>query len=102
MADRYKDIPIFKTDEGKKFFSNPIYPNIPPTADDIYIQTRQGDRFDLLAEKYYNDSSLWWVISSANPGAGSGTLFPTTGIQLRIPSSKTEAIALFNSINENR
>ena len=102
MKSRYKNITVLRTDEGKKYYSNPIYPDVPPTAEDIYIQTRQGDRYDLLAKKYYKDSSLWWVIASANPGARSDTLFPPVGIQLRIPASKLDAIERYNQTNQNR
>ncbi len=102
MPDRYKNIPVFITEEGKRYVTNPIYPFIPPSANDIYILTRQGDRFDLLAEKYYNDASLWWILCSANPEISSGTLFPKTGRQLRIPANKNEAIRLYNRVNEKR
>ena len=25
-----------------------------------------GDRLDTIAQKYYNDSTLWWIIAIAN------------------------------------
>ena len=48
-------------------FNSPKYPNIPLQFSDNYVITTIGDRFDLLAQQYYNDSSLWWIISIANP-----------------------------------
>ena len=35
-------------------------------------QLREGDRLDLLARHYYNDSRLWWRILDANPELGFG------------------------------
>jgi len=28
---------------------------------------KQGDRLDLLANRFYRDSRLWWLIAEANP-----------------------------------
>jgi hypothetical protein len=62
-----------------------------------------------LAQQYYKDSSLWWVISIANTGnAGAGTLtgLPQStlvipeGIQIRIPSNYTSIIEDFKTINK--
>jgi hypothetical protein len=50
----------------------------------VYIV--QGDRYDKMAQIYYNDSSLWWIIPSANPNLGFDTLYPTIGAQARIPN----------------
>jgi phage tail protein X len=75
---------------------------------DIYVYTTQGDRFDILAQQYYQNSSLWWVISIANTGnAGAGTLVSLPqnsliipeGIQIRIPSNYANIIRNFNAIN---
>ena len=43
-----------------------IYHKIPETTEDIVVRTVFGDRFDLLAEKYYGDASLWWYLAKAN------------------------------------
>ena len=51
----------------KPYYVNEIYPLIPASDSDIYIMTRNGDRLDLLAEEYYDNSNLYWVIASANP-----------------------------------
>jgi hypothetical protein len=42
------------------------YPQIPLSINDTYVFAEEGDRFDVLAQQYYGDSSLWWVISLAN------------------------------------
>jgi hypothetical protein len=84
---RYNGIPIFlATDDPKRRFINVKYPSIPLGVDDIYAYAARGDRYDLIASNYYSDSSLWWVISRANPSQPSDSLYPIVGTQIRIPS----------------
>tara|TARA_E500000318_G_C3562576_1_gene214143 strand:- start:227 stop:526 length:300 start_codon:yes stop_codon:yes gene_type:complete len=97
---RYSDIKI-NTTGGRKFVSNPIYPNIPVSPDDTYIITTAGDRYDTLANTFYGDSNLWWIIASSNTSNRS-TLFPTPGTQLRIPSNINLALDEYDRINANR
>ncbi len=75
------------------------YPEIPLSVNDIYVYTSQGDRYDLLALNYYGDSSLWWVIATANPNVGLGTLVIPEGVQIRIPGNYTNTVEEFNFIN---
>ena len=63
---RYYNSDILKTSDGKPYYRGKQYPNIPLSADDIYVITTIGDRLDLLAYTYYKDTALWWVISMAN------------------------------------
>jgi nucleoid-associated protein YgaU len=49
---------------------------------------RSGERLDLLARHYYNDSRLWWRIVDANPGflyGGDMTLEAYVGQVIVIP-----------------
>ena len=64
--NRYARIPQTKIN-GKVVYTTVRYPEIPLSADDIYVYTQQGDRFDVLAQDFYQDSSLWWVIAIGNP-----------------------------------
>jgi phage tail protein X len=105
--NRYQNIPKTKID-GKLVYQTSRYPEVPLSENDIYVYTTQGDRFDILAQQYYKDSSLWWVISIANTGnAGAGTLvsLPQStlvipeGIQIRIPSNYVNVIRNFTAIN---
>jgi len=82
---RYSRTNIIKNAEGKRYYNSKIYPEIPRSNNDLYVITAFGDRYDLLANRYYKNSSLWWVISSANPEY-IGSLYPPIGIQLRIPA----------------
>jgi hypothetical protein len=96
--NRYSNIPITKI-QGKQAYKTVRYPEIPLTTEDIYVYTEQGDRFDVLAQNFYQDSSLWWVIASANPQVTFGSLIVPYGIQLRIPAYPATVIGVYNSIN---
>ena len=101
MPDRYSNIKEFKTDRGVRYKTNAIYPNIPLSDTDIYILATGGDRYDTLAQQFYNDSSLWWVIASANNFNKDGMIV-RPGVQLRIPVDGQGVKALYESLNENR
>lgn len=99
--NRYINIDRVTSEEGKQYRSNPIYPSIPPSAEDFYILSSVGDRYDTLALKFYGDPRLWWIIASAN-NFNKASLVVEPGIQLRIPSNSTQAIEQFNSLNSTR
>ena len=107
MINRYQKIPKTKIN-GKEAYVTSRYPEVLLSENDIYVYTTQGDRFDILAQQYYKNSSLWWVISIANTGnAGAGTLpvLPQNtlvipeGVQIRIPNNPLEVYNVFNQIN---
>ena len=81
-------------------YSTVRYPEVPRTFNDIYVYTSDGDRFDTLAQQYYGDSSLWWIISIANGTLTQNSLTPPVGSQIRIPSNPTPILAEFNRINK--
>lgn len=85
-----------------QYYPNIKYPEITLDFSDIYVYTNRGDRYDLLANNYYGDSSLWWVISRANPNFTQDSLIPPLGSQIRIPnktriSNIIEAFEIINS-----
>ena len=98
--NRYRNIPIIRSTTGKQMYATSRYPEIPLSSDDIYVYTTQGDRYDILALQYYTNSSLWWVIVSANPNTGLNSLVIPEGIQIRIPSDYASVITQFNLINQ--
>ena len=81
---RYDNIQIIKKEGERKFTETVVYPVINPSINDIYIITKQGDRLDNLAFKYYEDSRLWWILARAN-NLGKGDMEIPIGTQLRIP-----------------
>lgn len=96
----YNSNSILSTTQGIKYYKAKKYPPIPPSESDIYVVTVQGDRLDLLANTYYKDPTLWWVISIANNNITFGSMFPEPGIQLRIPTDLTTVITLYNQENQ--
>jgi nucleoid-associated protein YgaU len=56
-----------------------------PRTGNLHYQVKQGDRLDLLANRFYRNSRLWWLIAEANPDC----LYPDDllkpGLQLVIP-----------------
>ena len=53
--------------DRKRYYTTIKYPEIPLSVDDFYVITTIGDRLDNLANQFYEDVNLWWVITSANP-----------------------------------
>lgn len=97
--NRLKPI-IKKTGARGQFYKYIKYPEVPLSFDDIYIITKIEDRLDLLAEQFYKDTSLWWIISIANPGlVKRDSFFVPGGVQLRIPANRQSIIENFNSLN---
>ena len=97
--NRYQNIP--KTKINKKLvYQTSRYPEVLLSPNDIYVYTTQGDRFDTLAQQYYSDSSLWWVISIANTDkVNQSTIVIPEGLQIRIPATYANVIQDFNIIN---
>ena len=83
-----------------RYYRDNKYPQVPLSSSDIYVITTAGDRFDLLAQQYYNDSSLWWIISTANETLPQNSLYITTGTQIRIPTNVSTIITNYNVINK--
>jgi hypothetical protein len=54
---------------------------------------------DILANKYYNDSSLWWIIAVAN-NLNDASLSIEPGIQMRIPSNVSKILNDLEKINK--
>lgn len=99
--ERYINSTTLKTNQDKPYYKQKYYPNIPPSESDVYVITTVGDRFDTLANSYYNDPKLWWVISVANNNATNG-LIPLPGTQLRIPTDLSAVLNLYNQFNKAR
>lgn len=104
MPSRYQSISIMKSDtgitstSGKTMYKPTYYPSIDASADDSYIIANATDRLDLIANDFYGDSTLWWVIAMVNNLEGD-SMFPPTGIQLRIPANISILLSKFNQSN---
>lgn len=96
MTSRYRNNETKKLADGRTVYKSRVYPNIPKSNQDIYIVTQAGDRLDTIANQFYNDSTLWWIIATANNihdapfGLSDGTI-------LRIPQDYQRIISEFEN-----
>ncbi len=99
MQSRYQNVPVAKLDlTGSLYYRTNVYPTVQPTDGDYYIVTTINDRLDLIAFDFYQDSSLWWVIASANSLPGD-SIYPPAGLQLRIPNDVKDVLTQYNLVN---
>lgn len=96
MSSRYKNSKIKKIGDGRVVHRPRIYPNIPFRDDDLYVATELGDRLDTLAYDFYDDSTYWWIIASANNIHGAKFAFEP-GTVLRIPQNFIEILRNFTT-----
>jgi hypothetical protein len=100
MPSRIFNKRIRRNHQGKRYLKALIYPEIPESIEDIYIITTSNDRLDLLANDFYNDSNLWWVISNANPNkVRRDSLRLEDNLEIRIPSNIEQIIINYENIN---
>lgn len=100
MSRYTSDIEIRHSGKPRQYKSN-IYPVIPKSISDIYLISNSGDRLDILAYKYYEDQTLWWVIATANGLGKSGIMVPP-GLQLRIPTNISQILEDYEDLQESR
>jgi nucleoid-associated protein YgaU len=101
--NRYENITILKTEyTDRPYYKGKFYPNVPLSESDVYVITTIGDRLDSLAYSYYNNATMWWVISMANNNVTRGSLFPIPGTQLRIPTDLNTVLNLYKQFNNVR
>jgi len=96
---RYESIKVQQSPEGKQYRITTIYPDTPISENDYYVITTAGDRYDTLADQFYNDHTLWWVIAAAN-NSQRASLIVEPGIQIRIPGNIDTIISNFNNANK--
>jgi hypothetical protein len=85
---------------GAEYYITNFYPEIPLDSNDIYVITDFGDRLDLLANQFYSDPTLYWVIASANPDeVRPDSLSVKGGIQLRIPVQLENILSNYETAN---
>ena len=98
--NRYSNTIIKRKENGDRVYSYTMYPRIPIKNSDVFITPTYGDRLDILANEYYQDPSLWWIIAQANGIKGFTALYTKNFRgELRIPTEIQDIINEFNSIN---
>ena len=95
---RYARTQVKMDKSGMRVYSTTYYPRILLNNNDKFVRTKDGDRLDTMAYRFYKDTSLWWIIAKANGIRGKISL--EIGKVIRIPSDITNIIEEFNSINE--
>ena len=95
---RYKNTQTKRDKDGKRYYRPTIVPNIPIKDSDIFVYPVYGDRFDIMAQRYYNDSNLWWIIAKANE-LSKGHISPNPEIKLRIPTEIDDILEAVNISN---
>ena len=93
---RYKNNRILRDRDGIRYYKPRIIPNIPIKDTDIFVYPIYGDRFDTMAQRYYENSNLWWIIAKANE-ISDGRISPDPLSKLRIP---TEIEDILQSISQ--
>lgn len=99
---RYQDIKVLRDSDvlkGVRFYATVKYPEIPLSPNDIYVLTNEGDRLDLLAQQYYGNVNLYWIISTANDNLQQNSLLLPPGSQIRIPQDLSSIISAFRNLN---
>ena len=95
---RYQTTKTKKSKEGFRTYTTTYYPNIPISDSDTFILAKEGSRLDSLANEYYGDTKLWWVLAKSNGIRGKIAL--TAGELIRIPGNISKIIDDFEAINE--
>ena len=100
MASRLRTLPV-RILNRKRTYRALKYPEIPLSIDDIYVITNDGDRLDLLANQFYQDVDMWWIIATANPGIVKRDTFNLKpGLEIRVPTDIQGIMQNFESLNK--
>tara|TARA_A100001391_G_scaffold18254_1_gene10195 strand:- start:1889 stop:2167 length:279 start_codon:yes stop_codon:yes gene_type:complete len=81
---RYRKEKILKDKNGIRYYKPTIVQNIPLQDTDRFIFPFDGDRLDIIAQRYYGDSNLWWIIAKANE-ISSGQIGLDPEKKIRVP-----------------
>lgn len=94
---RYNNNKIKIDKDGKRVYTSTYYPTMPLENSDDFIRVAERTRLDNLAQTYYGDSSLWWVIAKAN-GIKGKVILSSRDI-IRIPSNISKILEDFKKLN---
>ena len=95
---RYKGVKSKKDLNGNRIFSPSMVPNIPIKDTDVFLYPIFGDRLDTIAQRFYGDANLWWIIAKANE-IGKGQIGLDLEKKLRIPTEIGDIIDLVENNN---
>lgn len=91
-----------KVNLDKGVIKTPLkYPMIPLSMNDQYVTTIDGDRLDLIANQFYGDVRLWWIITQANPNTLRRDSYNVpAGLEIRIPMGINQILKNFKALNK--
>ena len=96
--NRYSYTKVKKDKNGVRRLKITRYPEILVRDTDTFHFARDFERFDWLAHKYYNDSTLWWIIAKANGYSHESR--PKVGDKIRIPRDINSILQEFHRLNK--
>jgi len=88
-------------DDGKRVFKTTIFRSLERRDSDEFIEVEEARRLDILAQEFYDDKDLWWVIAQTN-NLDSDSFFVEAGTRLRIPMNITRVFSQIERVNNNR
>ena len=83
---RYNNTIVRQDKNRERYLSTQELPIIPKQDTDILIIGKVGQTLPNLANQYYGDVNLWWVIARANPECFDGGIYLKVGTEYRIPT----------------
>tara|TARA_B100000900_G_C20466576_1_gene669550 strand:+ start:65 stop:367 length:303 start_codon:yes stop_codon:yes gene_type:complete len=95
---KYTEIQNDKVNK-KKVLTTTLYPDIESKDSDVIYYAKFDDSLMTLANKFYGDQTLWWIIARANNFQGR-TKF-TVGQKLVIPMDIGDVVKQLNKLNTN-
>ena len=95
---RYDNNTLLRDENGLQYLNRTEYPVIPVQDSDLLIIAKFGDSFINLAQTYYNDVNLWWIISRVN-NQNNGSIKLKPGQEYRIPTDISLILAEFEELN---
>lgn len=96
--NRYQYTKAKKDKNGVRSLKITRYPEILVRDTDTFHFARDFERFDWLAHKYYNDSTLWWIIAKANGYSHESR--PKVGDKIRIPRDINSILQELHKLNK--
>ena len=98
MPNRYDKSKIINDENGTRYLNRIEYPPIPLRDSDVLIRGVFGQTFMNVANQYYGDKDLWWIIARANNQSESIYMIP--GKEYRIPQNISSILAEFEELND--
>ena len=82
---RYNKTSVITDKNNTNYYETSMPEYSVKTNADVYVITEMGDRLDTLANQYYGDPMLWYLIADAN---NLNLINVNPGTRLRIPPKK--------------